>query len=309
MARCPHIVVVHILPRTLARVPCSMFHDSKKRAQRTIGTILQRSTAVATFFTSMRRGWILSTKPHTKTTSPSTHQLHFVHRPCWFSLPTKQGERNPQSKIKMSEVVELQPLAPNADSSEDQSEEQLVRDNEYAATGRALKVIFSSGYWERLQKRALYEIALLFASLPHLVPKCFLLKWGAMVLFRNLAYMRHDQRPRLKDLGFELIAENTDDAMSEFFLFVNTYLTLLLVFMPVLTSHANNYGMFSVTIFNKIINLLCVGHVLRFFTFISTSLPGPALHCQEGAPLYRHDGFTLYEILTRRSRVHVDPNW
>eukprot|EP00816_Leptocylindrus_hargravesii_P005192 CAMPEP_0196812836 /NCGR_PEP_ID=MMETSP1362-20130617/31679_1 /TAXON_ID=163516 /ORGANISM="Leptocylindrus danicus, Strain CCMP1856" /LENGTH=178 /DNA_ID=CAMNT_0042188761 /DNA_START=41 /DNA_END=573 /DNA_ORIENTATION=- len=178
----------------------------------------------------------------------------------------------------MARDIELQSLVLNADSnSEDQGEEPraVSNDNENDLS-KALEFILTPEYWERLWKRALYEGALLVASLPHLVPKIFLLKWGAMVLFRNLAYIRHEQRPRLRDLGFDLIPENTDDTLSEIFLFVNTYLTLALVFMPILTSYAHNHGMFTVNIFNKIINLLCVGHILRFFTFISTSLPGPA---------------------------------
>mmetsp|Transcript_3669 Transcript_3669/g.5663 ORF Transcript_3669/g.5663 Transcript_3669/m.5663 type:complete len:366 (-) Transcript_3669:485-1582(-) len=201
----------------------------------------------------------------------------------------------------MARDVDVLPtVTSNADSS--------LCENQDNRLNKGLDILLSNEYWERLLKRAVYEIALFVASLPHLVPKCFLLRWGAMIFFRNLAYVRHEQGPRLKDLGFDLIPENTDDTLSEIFLFVNTYLTLALVFMPVLASYANDHGMFTMNIFNKIINLLCVGHILRFFTFISTSLPGPAAHCQEGAPLYRHDGFTLHEILTRRSRVHIDPN-
>jgi len=210
----------------------------------------------------------------------------------------------------MARDVDVLPtLTSNADSSrsENQGEELTAVREHDNGLNKGLEILLSNEYFERLLKRAVYEIALFVASLPHLVPKCFLLRWGAMIFFRNLAYVRHEQGPRLRDLGFDLIPENTDDTLSEIFLFVNTYLTLALVFMPIVTSYAHNHGMFTVNIFNKIINLLCVGHILRFFTFISTSLPGPAPHCQEGAPLYR-DKFTLHEILTRRSRVNIDPN-
>jgi PAP2 superfamily C-terminal len=66
-------------------------------------------------------------------------------------------------------------------------------------------------------------------------------------------------------------------------------------------------GVHSADIFVKIVNVQCVGHVLRFLNFLSASLPGPAPHCQPGAPLYR-TSWTVYEIFTRRSRVHTEPN-
>ena len=168
--------------------------------------------------------------------------------------------------------------------------------------------LFTSDYLQKLKARVKYEAALLVAALPHLILKNFLLQYGAMCVFRNLAYSRHVQGARLKDLGFEWIPESDNDFWSEVFLYLNGTVALLAVAMPILINHAHKRGVYSVDVFLEIVNIQCVGHLLRFFTFISTSLPGPAAHCQLGAPLYRHEGFTWYEILTRRSRVHVDPN-
>jgi hypothetical protein len=172
----------------------------------------------------------------------------------------------------------------------------------------SLWCLFTSDYLQKLKGRVKFEAALLVAALPHLIPKNFLLQYCAMCLFRNLAYSRHVQGPRLKDLGFELIPESDSDFWSEVFLYVNGAVSLLAVTMPILCNHAHQRGVYAVDVFLEIVNIQCVGHLLRFFTFMSTSLPGPAAHCQPGAPLYRHEGFTWYDIFTRRSRVHVDPN-
>ena len=167
--------------------------------------------------------------------------------------------------------------------------------------------LFTIEYWLRFKTRFSYELMLLIASLPHLSLKVFLLNYGAMMLFRNLAYSRHVQGPRLKDLGYELIPERDDDFYSELNLYVNGLVAFSMVMMPIVSGYSHPRGIFSVNMYMKVINIQCVGHVLRFFTFISTSLPGPAAHCQPGAENYRNS-LNMHEIFTRRSRVHVDPN-
>lgn len=149
-----------------------------------------------------------------------------------------------------------------------------------------------------------------------------------MYVFRNIAYMRHvPSSTRLPDIGFEYIKEVDNDYYSELLLYLNGSITFLFVSLPIiipsLRGHA--HGIYSIDIYNKILNMHCIGHVLRFITFISTSLPGPAKHCLPDAPLLRnahahahfhnhadaHSNYyhwTLHEVLTRRSRVHVDPN-
>ena len=167
--------------------------------------------------------------------------------------------------------------------------------------------LFTVDYWLKFKTRILYEFMLLLASLPHLLPKVFLLNYGAMYVFRNLAYMRHEQGPRLKDLGYEIITESDNDFYSELNLYVNGAVAVVMVMMPIIGSHAHPRGIFSVNTYMKVINIQCVGHVLRFLTFISTSLPGPAAHCQPGAETYR-ESLSWHEVFTRRSKVHVDPN-
>merc|ERR1712151_357274 len=179
-------------------------------------------------------------------------------------------------------------------------------------------------YIKAVYKNILYELALFISMIPLLVPKIILLSWGAMYVFRNLAYIRHvPSSTRLPDIGFELIKEQENDYYSELLLYLNGSITFLFVSLPILLpsslmtssdgtmSAGHSHGIYSIDIYNKILNMHCIGHVLRFLTFISTSLPGPAKHCLPNAPLLRTSSnynWTLHEIVTRRSRVHVDPN-
>ncbi len=163
-------------------------------------------------------------------------------------------------------------------------------------------------YLTRLRIRIMYEVALLISSLPHLLPKILLLNWGAMMIFRNIAYMRHVQGPRLKDLGFELVPEVDNDFWSEMCLYVNGVLSTAMVLTPILLGdYAHARGIYTTNMYMKVLNIQCIGHVLRFLTFVSTSIPGPSSDCQVGANKYR-DTISWYEVFTRRSRVHVDPN-
>lgn len=171
----------------------------------------------------------------------------------------------------------------------------------------SIRFIFSWLYWKRVGHRAKYELLLLTAALPQLLPKLFFLYWCSMYVFRNLAYARHVPGPPLKDLGFELIPYIDNDFWSEWLLWINHLSSLALVLVPWLTASPHKRGVFGVDLYIKAMNCAVVGHFLRFLTYISTSLPGPAEHCRKNAPLYR-DTFTLYEILTRRSKVHIDPN-
>lgn len=204
-----------------------------------------------------------------------------------------------QSNDSILDDLEVEPLTDTPRKSpEDYMVHPLLR-----STG----ISWSSVYWNKFMNRFMYEVALLVESLPRMVPKVVLLNWGAMYIFRNLAYMRHEQGPRLKDLGFELIPELDNDFWSEVNLYVNGVVAVSMVLMPLVSEHAHLRGIYTVDTYTKFINMQCVGHVLRFFTFISTSLPGPAPHCQVGAKTYRHS-ISWEEVFTRRSRVHIDPN-
>jgi hypothetical protein len=215
----------------------------------------------------------------------------FVRRaPGYHQPPSSEGEEE-QDAVEEEEQHELEMLnraeqgqqitARNAAFSEIMSSPSKQQKQHRGEEEDSSCHIFTKEFWSKLWLRVLYEGALWIAALPHLVLKQIFLSWGAMYIFRNLAYVRHEQGPRLKDLGFELIPEHDNDFWSEFFLYTNCVTAYLMLFtLPILWNFAHSRGVYSANIFIKIVNIQCVGHLLRFFTFISTSLPGPAPHCQ-----------------------------
>lgn len=202
------------------------------------------------------------------------------------------------------EETEVDGLIKSNSNDLDHSADVIVEEPEES---ESIRFIFSVPYWNRVRSRAKFEFYLLLASLPQLIPKLAFLYWCSMYVFRNLAYSRHVPGPVLKDLGFELIPYIDNDYWSEMLLWINHLTSLLLVIVPMLTAGPHKRGCFGIDVYIKAMNTSVVGHFLRFITYISTSLPGPAEHCKKGYHLYR-ESFTFYEILTRRSKVHIDPN-
>lgn len=176
----------------------------------------------------------------------------------------------------------------------------------------SLRLLRSRKYWENAYNRCCYEIALLLAAIPHLIPKVFILQYCAFHIFRNMAHSRHMQGPRLHDLGFDMIPESRDyNILSDVVVIINATLSWIAVLMPIFSSNNefHNRGIYTSDFILKNVNVLSVGHVLRFFTFISTSLPGPAPHCQPGSTIYHDTNMSTYELFRRRATVAGgDPN-
>jgi len=161
-------------------------------------------------------------------------------------------------------------------------------DDTTCSLGTFWAAMTSKAYWVEVWDRFYLEVLLVLANFPHLVIKVVIMAYGAQVPFRNWAYYRHVQLPPLKDLGFEIIPEISDDLqfISELNLYANHLATLVILSLSWLRSNAHATRTYAVYVAMWILNCLFVGHVLRFFTYISTSLPGPADHCQEGAETY-----------------------
>jgi hypothetical protein len=130
----------------------------------------------------------------------------------------------------------------------------------------------------------------------------------AQVPFRNIAYYRHEQRDTLKDLGFDLIPELGEDNkwLSELVFISLHALGTFVVVTPLLSPVPHRNNVFGVVMAEKWLNCLCLGHTLRFLTYVSTSLPGPASHCLIGSTVYSRPT-DLTTILTRKSSGD-DPN-
>ena len=122
--------------------------------------------------------------------------------------------------------------------------------------------------------------------------------YGGSVVFRNLAFYRYIPGERLpQDIGFELIPfySGYGTSVPMFTLQVTCILACLASFVPRQTNTA-----YAVNIIRRWGMTQAMGSVLRFFTYISTSIPGAADHCvaSRNAYITRDQPKSVYEILT-----------
>lgn len=137
----------------------------------------------------------------------------------------------------------------------------------------------------------IYTEWVIFKNIWHqLIPTVFFLLYFGIIVFRSLAFLRHEQGPRLKDLGFEIFPKN--DHLIGFSNIVLSIQHSFIIFLSVLI-FIKNYkrvddvkGPYIINIWRRYFNIITIGNTLRFVTYISTSLPGPADHCQPGSTNY-----------------------
>jgi len=115
----------------------------------------------------------------------------------------------------------------------------------------------------------------------------------------NIAYYRHIQGERLKDLGFEIIPQSPEyfTIFSEILFF--SALTIIILFSLVPFLHKNPL-VYSAVLWLRCMFVMSLCLICRCLSFLSTSLPGPASHCQPMSKEYSPPE-TIYDIL-----FHVD---
>ena len=165
-------------------------------------------------------------------------------------------------------------------------------------------------YIEKAAARTMLELKHILSRWYIILPKVLFVAYVAQVPFRNIAYYRHEQRETLKDLGFEIFPEIAEDDkwISELVFMVLHGIGSFVMIVPWLSSYPHSKGVMGAVMAERWLDCLCVGHVLRFLTYTSTSLPGPATHCRPGAiepDLYRPTELTTFFI---RKSGGDDPN-
>lgn len=141
-------------------------------------------------------------------------------------------------------------------------------------------------YWGETFARFKIELTLLRIHWKKVLCILFVLIYLASVLFRNLAYYRAIQGETLKDLGFEVLSELTSSmkAFSEIVIYLNHFVAAItLTVLPIFTKRPHENGIACVAMLIRMAWVLVIGHFLRFATYITTSLPGPAEHCRLGS--------------------------
>jgi len=147
-----------------------------------------------------------------------------------------------------------------------------------------------------------------------------LLIYGALVVFRNLAFYRYVPGNRLKDLGFDIFPEmpaagvpHTDDPIIIMLVLVGFVLLGALlgpdktrkvrqsitssklvrycqpesdsdfIVAGIMESHQTDEHPYLANIIRRMSCAYSIGHILRAMTYLATSLPGSAEHCLPGA--------------------------
>jgi len=96
-------------------------------------------------------------------------------------------------------------------------------------------------------------------------------------------------------MGFDILAEFTSE-------YTNSLLTLLTMVLVVICipslifEHAKE--VYVINVVTRLLSVVAIGTILRFFTYMSTTLPGSANHCLDSNPNIEHDRLkTINEIL------------
>ena len=118
------------------------------------------------------------------------------------------------------------------------------------------------------------------------------------MVFRNLAFYRYLPGERLtQDIGFQILPfyKGYVTGLPIFILQVTCILACLASFFP-----HHKKRVYAVNIIRRWGMMEAMGSVLRFFTYISTSIPGAADHCVPSMNVYitHNQPKTVYEILT-----------
>lgn len=141
-------------------------------------------------------------------------------------------------------------------------------------------------YWGETYARFKIELSLIRTYWKSVLFILFVLIYLSSVLFRNLAYYRAVQGETLKDLGFEVLPElnSSMKAFSEIVIYMNHFVAAItLTVLPIFTKRPHENGIATIAMLLRMAFVLVIGHFLRFVTYITTSLPGPAEHCRLGS--------------------------
>eukprot|EP00756_Hemistasia_phaeocysticola_P002329 Hpha_TRINITY_DN11616_c0_g1::TRINITY_DN11616_c0_g1_i1::g.49075::m.49075 len=155
------------------------------------------------------------------------------------------------------------------------------------------------GAW---QKKIRLEAQLFQRQALPIVLAALSLGYISMMVTRNLAYYRYRVGPRLKDIGHDIFPELpagkeklSDVPMYGYYLVLGS--TIAAGIRPGDASRP-----FVANIARRVIQMFAIGHILRAFTYLATSVPGSADHCLPGADL--EPPKSIGECFTKMSSVN-----
>jgi len=175
--------------------------------------------------------------------------------------------------------------------------ERLVVSNDVIQSNTEITDISLARY---INQRLKDEISLLAMQWRMWLLCLFIDVYCVSMLFRNLAFYRFRAGPRLtQDLGHALLPEwkgfwtNQPMYILRFVLLLASGMT----FLPQGKSQAKSYV---VNIWRRWGMMIAMGNILRFLTYITTTLPGSAAHClPSNINIANDQPKTLYNIFFR----------
>eukprot|EP00744_Colponema_vietnamica_P009343 GILI01013296.1.p1 GENE.GILI01013296.1~~GILI01013296.1.p1 ORF type:complete len:349 (+),score=55.58 GILI01013296.1:130-1047(+) len=104
----------------------------------------------------------------------------------------------------------------------------------------------------------------------------------------NIAYYLHEQRPMLRDIGFELLPAlpQSEQFWSEVFFFILFTTAGIVVLAPLFGFSPHKKRLSSVLILKRYLLTISIAFVFRCLSFLATILPGPNYHCRPGSDAY-----------------------
>ena len=167
------------------------------------------------------------------------------------------------------------------------------------------RVAASASPGEYIRRRAAQEWNLLCRQWRMYVTCITVNIYGGSMLFRNLAFYRYRAGERLtQDLGFDLLPEMKGyfTGFPMLILQVTCLISCAASFVP--RSAQSKAPGFAINIVRRWGMMEAMGTVLRFFTYISTTLPGAADHClpsknpniERDQPKTVHDIFFMIKV-------------
>ena len=152
-----------------------------------------------------------------------------------------------------------------------------------------------------LPGRVRREIKALYRQSNTIVFYLFVFIYLSTVLFRNLAFYRYRASPRLRDLGYDILPDWEHNEVLTAAEDVPMILCNGSMVVAALMAMWGNSKMLGVNMLIRVLAVLCIGHTLRFFTYMSTTLPGTQENCLPGHLQNMHppQPTTFGEVFTR----------
>jgi len=126
-------------------------------------------------------------------------------------------------------------------------------------------------------------------------PSCTSVIWMMLNIADTFCKQNRSGARLTQDIGFDILPEFVSE-------YTNSPLTLLTMVLVVICIRSfvfeNAKEVYVINVVTRLLSVVAIGTILRFFTYISTTLPGSANHCLESNPNIEHDRpKTIHEIL------------